>query len=154
MKSVSVLVAAGLIGACGQAAADSPRVGAERLEWLSGTWHSEHEGQWSEEHWSSVRAGMMIGTGRSGNRDSLTSFEFLRIVTLEDGKVVYLASPGGGEATKFALAESDETSARFENSDHDFPQRISYSRKGDTLSVEISLIDGSEAVGWMLTRSD
>lgn len=86
----------------------------------------------------------MIGTGRSGSGDELGSFEFLRIETGSEGEAVYVAAPGGGTPSRFKLVRSDGTSAIFENSDHDFPQRISYTRNGDSLAVAISTLDGSQ----------
>ncbi len=158
MKQLSILLSAILISGCSQLVAEDTQgrdpSGAESLEFLSGSWGSEHGGEWSEEYWSHARANTMIGYGRSGREDDLNSYEFLRIVTREDGSVVYIAAPGGGEATQFALLRSTQSSAIFENGEHDFPQRISYSREGDTLNVEISLIDGSQAIGWSLQRAN
>ena len=158
MKRIAVVMTAGLLGGCAQAVAEDfdTRVSASiaDLQFLSGSWTSVYKGGWSEEHWSAPRTEMMIGYGRSGEGGELASFEYLRIVTLDDGTVAYLAAPGGGNATQFTLSDATRSSAVFENADHDFPQRISYVREGDSMAVEISLIDGTQSIGWSLTLAD
>lgn len=154
MRTLLAAAALALFTACGPTAAEAPRTGVEALAWLGGSWANEHEGEWSEEHWSAPRAGIMLGSGRSGKGDALGSFEYLRIAEDEGGTVALFASPGGGEMTRFELSESSASSATFSNPEHDFPQRIAYSRTDDTLAVEISLSDGSNAMGWELTCAD
>lgn len=155
MKQLSTLTALAALCACGgPATADQTVTGIAQLAFLEGEWGSTDGGNWSEERWSDAKGAMMIGTGRSGEGDALQSFEFLRIVTEEDGTIAYHAAPGGGEATRFALAEAGDNAATFANPDHDFPQRISYRRDGDTMAVEISLADGSNAIGWELQRAE
>jgi hypothetical protein len=55
----------------------------------------------------------------------MTAFEYLRIVE-RDGGLVYVAQPGGGSPTEFALTELDNQRAVFVNPRHDYPQRIVY----------------------------
>ena len=158
MRYFTVMVCAGLLAGCtqaqGQASKEEMQLAEPELAFLSGSWTSEHEGEWSEEHWSGQRGKVMMGYGRSGAGDELNSFEFLRIEQRDDGTTVYLAAPGGGQATEFALSQSTSSSAVFENAEHDFPQRISYSREGDELAVEISTLDGDQAIGWTLLRTN
>ena len=52
----------------------------------------------------------------------------------------------------FALAEHGAAHATFENAAHDYPQRITYARDGETLTATISLIDGSKAMRWTYKR--
>ncbi len=154
MKNSFVIGGLALLLGCAGVANDTASEGAKGLEWLSATWTNDHDGQWSEERWSNAKGKMMIGTGRSGSGDELQSFEYLRIMTEDDGSLTYVAAPGGGDATEFALAEAAANSAIFENAEHDFPQRISYRREGDTLFVEISAIDGSNAIAWEMQKAD
>jgi hypothetical protein len=83
----------------------------------------------------------------------LASFEHLRIAT-KGGRLCYLASPGGGEATAFCAVEVEEARVVFENREHDFPQRILYWRTGETLHarVEGTLQGKVESEEWAWTR--
>ena len=96
--------------------------------------------------------GVMLGASRSGRGEDLREFEFLRLHGGADGGVSYLAQPGGGAPVAFRLVRHDAASAIFENPAHDYPQRITYAREGDTLTATISLIDGSNARRWVYTR--
>ena len=142
-----------LLCACGTADAEEAADGVHTLAWMEGVWTNEADGRWTEERWSDAKGGMMIGTGRSGAGDTLESFEFMRLVPADGKTVEYIAAPGGKGATAFTLSERGENSVVFLNSAHDFPQRISYSLEGDTMSVEIAMADGSNAIGWQLTRA-
>lgn len=156
MRIGQVMVAAVLATtAAGEAGAqDAPELPA----WMAGCWEARDGDRWSEECWTIPRAGMMMGSGRSGDGDQLQSWEVMR-VTLDmpngDGPVVrmaYVASPGGGEATIFAWSPAQEEGVTFVNEAHDYPQRIRYWRDGDVLNAEISRADGSHAMSWTLTR--
>lgn len=124
------------------------------LGWMAGSWASENDGRWTEEHWLAPRGGLMLGMGRSGTDDGARGFEYLRIMPDAEGRPVYVAAPGGGDATAFTLVESGAASAIFENAEHDYPQRIRYWREGDELFAEISAIDGSNAISWSWMRTD
>ena len=83
----------------------------------------------------------MLGVSRTVVRDVAREFEFLRI-ELRDGTPAYTAQPGGGPGTTFLATFVSDTSARFENPQHDFPQGIAYRRVGkDSL---IASIDGPQ----------
>ncbi len=131
----------------------APQTGVGDLAWMSGRWEAVADGRWTEEVWSGPRGGAMIGFSRSGQGETLREFEYLRLQAGEDNVPVYLASPGGrSPPVAFRLAASDETSATFENPAHDFPQRIRYSRNGDSMTATISAIDGSNATSWNYRR--
>ncbi len=113
------------LAACSSAAA-SPAP-----DWLEGHWLSCGGGRQVSETWVKGRSGVLIGTNVSDD-----GFEFLRIADAE-GVLSYIASPGGGPATAFALVAGDGERAVFENRAHDFPQRIAYARDGDSLVAAI-----------------
>ena len=104
------------------------------LAWLTGSWSStDARGHSSEEHWTTPRNGLMLGTHRD-LRGKRASFEFLRIV--QRGKtLVYIASPSGGKPTEFALESLERQRAVFANPEHDWPKRLIYERKKKTLHV-------------------
>ena len=123
------------------------------LGWLSGRWVAESDGRWTEEVWSEVRGGTMMGYSWTGQGSTIREYEYLRLQAGEDDEVVYLAQPGGSPAAVgFYLAQADATSATFENPAHDFPQRIRYVRDGNVLTATISKLDGSNARSWTYRR--
>jgi hypothetical protein len=82
-----------------------------------------------DEQWMTPAAGVMLGMSRARRGDRLTSIEFslLRVV---DGRVAYEARPEGQAVAVFPLATATADEVVFENTAHDFPQRIIYRRDG------------------------
>jgi hypothetical protein len=114
--SLTALTSAGAPAAAGR---------IEELAWLEGRWEGEKDGVAMEEQWTSLKGGALLGLHRDVKGGRMVSFEFLRIQATPDG-VVYFASPGSRPPVGFALVESAERRAVFENRQHDFPQRILY----------------------------
>ena len=108
----------------------------KQLNWLSGYWTAENGGTRMEEIWLPESNGLLIGLHRDSFGSDKTFFEYLRIEQLND-TIVYKASPRGVEPTSFYLKSMDKHSVVFENLKHDFPQRIIYVLKGDTLHARI-----------------
>ena len=129
-----------------------PRARVDDLAWMSGRWETSDGAGWTEEAWLAPRAGMMLGLSRAARGGIVREFEYIRIQAGADGVPVYWASPGGGTAVGFRLAQADGSSATFENPAHDFPQRIRYVRTGDTMVATISKLDGSDAMSWTYRR--
>ena len=97
--------------------------------WMAGCWESRSESVWVEECWTSPRAGIMLGSGRSGKGEQLFNWEVMQIEKSPAD------DPAGSKLT-------------FLNAEHDFPQRIRYWREGRELVAEISLKDGTKAQRW------
>ena len=137
-------------------AAAAPAATVDDLGWMAGSWIEEGSedsgGRWTEEYWTVPRGGVMLGASRSGRDGTLREFEYLRVQVDANGAISYIAQPGGAAPVAFRLAQHDGASATFENAAHDYPQRITYAREGDTLTATISLIDGSKARRWVYTR--
>ena len=125
---------------------------AAELAWLAGNWSGTRRKSSIEERWSEPAGGALLGTSRTVNGGKMTAFEYLRVVE-KDGKLLYVAQPGGKSATEFVLVELEETRAVFENPFHDHPQRISYERVDDQLTAEISYIDGSAPMRFDFKRA-
>jgi hypothetical protein len=118
--------------------------GIDNLGWIAGHWRLERGTTVVEEGWLGPAGGTMLGVNRTVSGDRTTGFELLRLEE-RDGGIVLLASPNGRyPATEFALVELRERRAVFANPEHDFPQRIIYSREESTLHTEISGIDDGE----------
>ena len=129
----------GLLAAslCAPAATAAP---SERAlpAWMAGSWCATAGAQRIEEVWLAPAGGLMLGMSRTvAANQKQPQFEFLR-VELRDGVPTYLAQPQGAAAVAFKLTQSGDSSARFENSAHDFPQRIEYRRAGNTMRAEIA----------------
>lgn len=119
---------------------------AELPSWMAGSWSGTIGGTVMEEHWTSPGGGLMVGMHRDVSSTGKTSFEFLRI-EVRDGKMVYLAMPGGGPVTQFPIKALEPTRIVFENPEHDFPQRIIYWRKGRQLCARVEGTMGGKVAG-------
>ena len=117
-------------------------------DWLAGAW-SETKGEaWTEEFWSPMRGGIMMGAGRTGQGAALMNWETMRIERVKDGSFVFWASPRGVKATPFPSTAVTSSSVVFTNPTNDYPQRIRYWREGKLLNAEIAMADGSKAQRW------
>lgn len=117
-----------LLGVAGAAPAPS-------LDWIGGHWCAELGEQIVDELWLPPHGGIAVGLSRTRTKDRTTAFEYLRIVEI-DGIPRYIAQPGGRPPTTFTWTAGGDNWMRFENPEHDFPQRIEYRREGDALRAE------------------
>ena len=108
----------------------------ESLAWLAGNWCGNDESQALEETWLAPHANEALGVGRTLAGGRMLNFEFMRIVEIK-GKLTYIAQPGGEPPTSFERTDGGDDWVRFENRQHDYPQRIEYRRAGDGLKAEI-----------------
>lgn len=116
--------------------------------WLAGAWVMESGAVWADETWSAPRGGMMIGSMRSGFGADLSEWGQSRIVRKADGRLSFVAQPGGGRPVEYPLVTMSEAAIEFANPSHEYPQRIRYERVGQLLIAELSRMDGSEAIRW------
>lgn len=120
------------------------------LDWMSGHWRSAGEDPAIEEFWTDRAGGLMLGGNRTLSDGRAVAFEYLRIEPGPDeAGLRYCAQPGGGPATCFLLVDAGENHARFENPEHDFPQRIEYRREGDVLTATISDIERTQSMDFV-----
>ena len=132
VRRVFVWACAGSVLATLAAAARSTAGEVDRLAWLEGRWAGEKDGVRSEERWTGLLGGALLGVHADVKGGRLVSWEFLRIERGTDG-VSYYASPRSSPPTPFKLVEVSDRRAVFENKEHDFPQRILYWRDGESL---------------------
>jgi hypothetical protein len=104
----------------------------ERLAWLQGCWEMRSPQGTVEEQWMSPRGSAMIGVGRTVRNDRLVEYELV-VVREEGGRLAYEAHPSGQPSAVFLSREVTDAMVTFENSEHDFPQRIGYRRDGPDL---------------------
>ncbi len=98
----------------------------ESLQWLSGCWAAEGQEHGSIEYWMAPAGGTMFGVARTVHDDKTTTYEYMRIVTRNNGDIVFVASPAGQATTTFALKHLGDDEVAFENPQHDFPQIVIY----------------------------
>lgn len=132
---------------------DAPRPVADHLAWLVGAWAATTPQGEVVERWHRADDGALVGRSETRSGDEVVFFEALRIEFDADGRATYLASPmGRTPPTPFR-----ETLPRqpdrlvVENPDHDFPQRITYTRTGDALRAEIA--GGGREAAWEYQRA-
>ena len=119
----------------------------EIAAWLAGCWRAEAPDNRSaaEEQWMAPRGGLMVGMSRSIRGGRARGHELLTI-RVEDGRLVYHAVPSGQASTDFPARQVEYGRLEFVNAEHDFPQKIVYTRDGDN-RVEAAVFgeaDGTE----------
>jgi hypothetical protein len=92
--------------------------------WLAGCWQGGST-RVMEEQWMKPSGGTMIGMNRTVRDGRTVAYEYLQIREKE-GAIYYVAVPSGQKETWFKLVRHSTTELVFENSEHDFPQRIIY----------------------------
>ena len=114
-----------------------------QVAWISGVWSGSMGTSALEERWTPSAGGSMLAVSRTIRDGVMSAFEFLCIVE-RDGGLVYTAMPNGRQpATEFTLTRIDETSATFENPEHDFPKMVRYTRRADG-ALEAVISDGGQ----------
>jgi hypothetical protein len=123
------------------------------LSWLSGDWCGEREGVQNEEHWSSAKAGVMLGWHRDTRDGKLAGFEFMRISFDAEG-VRFHAQPGGKPETVFPATVHEVHRLVFEQPAHDFPKRVHYRLKdnGDLFARIDDGTDTGPSMEWTWSR--
>jgi len=119
-------------------AADAPAPGKataavaiNQLAWLAGHWRMEKGGRVVDEQWMAPAAGVMLGMSRTIARGKVVEHEFLQIREGPGGALYYIAMPSGQKEAAFQIVSLSATEAVFENPQHDFPQKISYTLRPD-----------------------
>lgn len=104
---------------------------------LEGTWAKTTSTSTTEEVWTLNHGWSLRGVGRTLHGTSEVSREIMSIEPRGE-RFVYVAQVPGQGPVEFALQDRGSEWARFENPEHDFPQRIEYRRSGKRLRAEIS----------------
>ena len=100
-----------------------------RAGWLAGCWELRAPNRVTLEMWMPPLGDLMIGSSRTTVGTRTSEFELLRL-KVEGDRLHYVAMPNGRTETTFPSIEITDTTLVFENTAHDFPQRISYRRRG------------------------
>jgi len=106
--------------------------GFEKYSWLIGNWKTTN-GESLYEYWESKNDTLFTGIGyRLYGSDTIVT-EKLKIFT-RDGTTYYTATistQNKGRTIRFRMVSNTADSIVFENPNHDFPNRITYLKKGN-----------------------
>jgi hypothetical protein len=128
MKVFITLVATLLMGLPSLESARKP-ASVDDLAWLAGCWASVGGEAGSGEQWTAPAGNTLLGVSRTVQNSETVAYEFLRIRETEAGEIEYIAKPSGQEEATFLMVRLSAGEVVFENSGHDFPQRIIYRLK-------------------------
>lgn len=118
-------------------------------EWLAGCWQAPLGAGVLTETWLGPVDGVMVGAALGPGKPGAPTWEHLRIQRI-DGRLTLVASPGGQPTTAFVASATFDDVAVFENPKHDFPQRITYTRKDAGLTAVVEARDGDAWKGFTL----
>jgi Domain of unknown function (DUF6265) len=108
------------------------------LEWLSGQWIGDFEGNRFEAHYSGPDGNVILSASKEFTKKGCF-FEFERFEESQ-GTVILTPYPNGKESVSFKLVNYNPSlkKASFENLDHDFPTDITYHRvTEDSLKIYV-----------------
>ena len=117
----------------------------KRIEWLVGRWDriNKKEGRAAHERWAKVSDTELRGWGIAMQGEDTAFVEKLNIV-LQDCTLFYVADvPENPKPVFFKFTSISKNGFVGENPDHDFPKKIQYEFKSDTL-IAITSGDGKE----------
>lgn len=132
----------------------SPSVFAEaqyrmaQLEFMTGCWiaeGSDHK-NFYEERFTKPTENLMLGTSQLV-RAGITEFYELLPVVKRDDKIIYVPYINGERSVDFTLTRVERQSVTFENLEHDYPQRIIYTRVLDVLTARIEGTQNGQTTG-------
>lgn len=143
MRHLVIAAAAMVLGGWGA----GPTARIAEVAWLAGCWEQASGAGLVEEQWTRPRAGLMLGSGRTVRGDTLIEYEQTRIFE-RGGRLVYGANPSGQAPAEFESIALSDSAVTFENPAHDFPQRVSYRRRGaDSLVGRVEGVRGGKLRG-------
>lgn len=117
----------------------------EDLKWMSGCWRTADKSY--REVWTKPDSGYLFGYAITYDETGAVSFfEQSRIDA--GSPAVFNAYPGGFGPSEFTEISRDKNTITFANPAHDYPQRITYTRKGGRMSATIALMNGARSVTW------
>lgn len=110
-------------------------------KWLIGSWKNKSAKTLDIETWKKLNDSIFLGRSYSLQGTDTVSSEHIRIEQ-HSGKLYYIPTvknQNNGKAITFTLTSSSKNQLVFENPEHDFPQKITYSQiTKDSLIAEIS----------------
>jgi hypothetical protein len=103
----------------------------EIADWLLGDWQANSAKSTTYESWHQISNTTFEGLGTTTRNDKAPTSETLRLVEMS-GEIFYFAKvPHNPMPIAFKLLKCDHETLIFENTEHDFPQRLNYSKIND-----------------------
>jgi hypothetical protein len=99
-------------------------------KWLIGNWKNQSAKTLDIETWKKLNDSTFVGRSYSLAGADTVSSEHIRIEQ-HKGKLYYIPrvkNQNGGKAVTFTLTSADNKHLMFENPEHDFPQKITYTQ--------------------------
>ena len=104
--------------------------GIKQFSWMLGSWKGNTNDGEISENWIKQDDNTIIGKGYYIVKGDTILREKLRIQKIEN-YYTFIPIIANNYPVLFTLVESGNNKWVFENKEHDFPQRVVYSRKGD-----------------------
>lgn len=142
MNKISCIV---FLAICSVSCASSTQIDFEKISWLVGHWNRTNvkASRTAHERWEKVSETELQGWGVLIQGEDTVFIEKLRIVS-KDESLFYVADVAENVApVYFKLIALTENGFTCENMQHDFPKKIQYILKGDSLKA-ITSGDGKE----------
>ncbi|HEV8196325.1 MAG TPA: DUF6265 family protein [Gemmatimonadales bacterium] len=115
-----------------------------RMRWLAGCWEQRRGNSVTLEMWMPPEGDLMLGVSRRVANGQVREYEQVRLAWNGDS-LIYHAEPSGQPPADFTGSAPTDSGFTVANPAHDFPQRISYRRRGaDSL---VARIEGPGAGG-------
>jgi hypothetical protein len=127
-----------------------------RANWLAGCWELRAPNRVTLEMWMPALGDMMLGASRTTVGAMTSEYEQLRL-SVNGNRLVYTSIPSRQKEASFPSIEVTDTTLIFENTAHDFPQRIIYRRRGaDSIIARIEGPgpNGTRGVNFPMRRSN
>lgn len=118
-----------------------PTLSVGNLRWLAGCLEMRSGDRLVEEYRMDLRAGSMLGIGRTTTSRDLVEYE-LTLIHEKAGKILFEARPSGQAPAVFSATSANADSVVFEAPEHDYPQIVGYRRSG--ADSVIGWIDGRQ----------
>ena len=124
----------------------------KKLEWLIGTWDRTNAGAGKSgyETWAKVSDVELSGKGVSLEGKKIVFVENIAFIAVGNDLFYTVVVTGEKKPVYFKLTALSDDGFTCENPKHDFPKKISYSRKGDTIKAVIS--GGGKNVDYLFVR--
>lgn len=107
----------------------SKKYAVKDFEWLEGNWKGQDSGYAFYESWKITGKNTMTGFGGAYQGWDTVFRETLKIENIE-GNLFYIATvPENDGPVLFKLSSYENNEAVFENTEHDFPQKIVYRKE-------------------------
>lgn len=109
------------------------------IYWLEGKWIGEVEGIYMTEEWTKTDDNKLSGRSYFVDKGDTNFFEKLRLEII-DNQITYVADVAENEkAVYFKLIKEKPNQVIFENKEHDFPNRLTYTfQQPNHLHVKLS----------------